>query len=267
MDEKSGILYRRWGSPDPKAVLLLVHGLGAHSERWDAMSSFLAERGIASYAVELTGFGETVTLKGHADSLDVYFKEIAALRAVIAEEHHGKKVYLAGESLGALIAFFVAAKEPRSFDGLIAISPAFGSALKFRFADYARMLFALIFMPKRYFKVPFSSSMCTRDEKEREHMENDPREHRSATARLLCNIAIGQMRAPLLSKYIRMPSLFLAAGEERMVDPAATRYIFGLLGSGDKELREYPGMFHALTIDLGKERVFEDIAVWVKARA
>jgi hypothetical protein len=43
----TNILFRRWDaapSPaSPKAVFLLVHGLGAHSARWDFLAGYLAE--------------------------------------------------------------------------------------------------------------------------------------------------------------------------------------------------------------------------------
>jgi len=55
------ILFRRWnaapgssattGLTSPKAVFLLVHGLGAHSARWDFMARDFAGRGYTSYAL------------------------------------------------------------------------------------------------------------------------------------------------------------------------------------------------------------------------
>jgi alpha-beta hydrolase superfamily lysophospholipase len=35
---ENDIMYRRWNVPSSKAVLLLVHGLGAHSARWDFLA-------------------------------------------------------------------------------------------------------------------------------------------------------------------------------------------------------------------------------------
>jgi alpha-beta hydrolase superfamily lysophospholipase len=63
-----------------------------------------------------------------------------------------------------------------------------------------------------------------------------------------------------------MPSLFLVAGDDRIVDCRATRRIFGRLDSRDKKLVEFPGMFHALSIDTGREAVFEEIARWAGER-
>jgi alpha-beta hydrolase superfamily lysophospholipase len=64
--------FRRWASPPVKAVFILVHGLGAHSARWDFLASFLAGNGYASYGIEPKGFGRTPKRpRGHVDSYRV----------------------------------------------------------------------------------------------------------------------------------------------------------------------------------------------------
>jgi len=51
------LLYRRWDAgpafASPKAVFVLVHGLGAHSARWEFLAGHFAARGFASSAIEL----------------------------------------------------------------------------------------------------------------------------------------------------------------------------------------------------------------------
>jgi alpha-beta hydrolase superfamily lysophospholipase len=52
--ESSGeIIYKRWVAPSPRAVFLLVHGLGAHAGRWETAAEDFLKNGISSYAVEL----------------------------------------------------------------------------------------------------------------------------------------------------------------------------------------------------------------------
>ncbi|MDD2703199.1 MAG: alpha/beta hydrolase, partial [Candidatus Omnitrophica bacterium] len=89
-DEASGVMYREWAVPVPRAVLLLVHGLGAHSGRWEAWGDFFLSRNIASFAVELKGFGETREEPGHIDSFSVYLRDIRSLCGVIGREFPGK---------------------------------------------------------------------------------------------------------------------------------------------------------------------------------
>jgi alpha-beta hydrolase superfamily lysophospholipase len=250
--------YRQWTCPAPKAVFLLVHGLGAHTGRWEAMAEFFLQRGISSYAVELH------RVAGFAS----YNADILGLREIIKKDNPSARIFLVGESMGALIAFLLARSRPGFFNGLICISPAFANKIKLSMADYLKIAAALFYKPHKLFRVPFDSSMCTRDTGYRKKMDQDPLEHRTASSRLLTAILFAQMRvrfgSPLGSP--GLPVLFLVAGEDKMIDHRATNAIFNRLDVKDKTFVEFPGMYHALSIDIGKEAVFEKVFEWVNGR-
>jgi alpha-beta hydrolase superfamily lysophospholipase len=168
--------------------------------------------------------------------------------------------------MGALAAFLVATKKPSAFDGAVLLSPAFTSRLKFTLPEYINMTVAFCFNPKKAFKIPFDTSMLTRDPEYRRMLDTDRKERRVATARLLLGILFVQMQSRLASGRMRPPTLFLVAGDDRLVDPADTKSIFKRLKVRDKKMIEYPGMRHALSIELGKENVFRDIMDWAEER-
>ncbi len=268
-DARAGILYRRWGFPSAgKAAFILVHGLGGHSGRWEFMADFFLKHEICSYAIELKGFGETDYPKGHIDSFTTYVKDISALCEIAKRENPGKKIFLIGESMGALASFLAVMSRETVCDGLIAISPAFGNKMKFPVLDQIKVMACAIFNPKAIVKVPFNSLMCTRDPGYRKVMDTNPKEYRFASAGLLVNILFAQIKsgqdAPKLSP--ALPVLFLIAGNDVMVDTEATKKIYKELKIGDKTIVEYPQMYHALSIDLDRERVFNDILAWVGQR-
>lgn len=265
-DQSTGILYKKWDVSSPEAVFLLIHGLGAHSGRWDFLGEYFNNRNISSYSIELKGFGRTKELKGHIDSLNVYIKDILSLYKVIKKEHPGKKIYLLGESMGSLIAFLVAMNYGDYFDGLICISPAFANKMKFPIGQMMQMILSLPFVPKKQFTVPFNSQMVTRDKEYQKVMDLNPDEHRLATSKLLIEIVLAQLAGMLGAGRIKIPVLFLLAGDDKdlLVDPVAAKKAFKRLKIGDKKLIQYPYMLHALSIDLGREKVFGDIYEWVR---
>ncbi len=265
-DDKTGILYRKWKATDERAVLLLVHGLAAQSGRWECMTDFFLGKNVSSYAIDLKGFGETQGPRGHIDSFRTYFEDIKRLCEIISEESPGKKIFILGESMGALISFIAAIMYPGLFDGLVCISPAFMSRLKFTVLDYIKMLASLLYDPGKQFNLPFTSEMCTRDRGYQEMIDRDPREHRTGTSKLLFNIGMVQIRCMIFRGRIPTGVLFLLAGDELLVSPKASRSIFKRLKTPDKIIIEYPEMRHALSIELGKEKVFEDILRWVQKR-
>lgn len=265
-DEKTGIIYREWEAGSPKALLLLVHGLGAHSGRWEFLADFFLRNDISSYAIELKGFGQTKTFKGHIDSFDIYLDDIRRLCDIIRERGIKKRIFLIGESMGAVIAFLEAIARPDLFDGLICISPAFRSSLKFTPLDYIKIFLPLFYNPKKEIDMPFTSAMCTRDVEYQKAMDASELEHRFATAKLLGNMAIAQVRAAISKGRLTAPVLFLLAGMDKLVDPRVSKRIFEGMRAQDKELIEYPKMYHALSIDVGRERVFSDMLKWLEKR-
>ncbi|MFA6169652.1 MAG: alpha/beta fold hydrolase [Candidatus Margulisiibacteriota bacterium] len=261
------LLYRKWSAVKAKAVLLLVHGMGAHSARWNFLGDYFAKNGYSSYAIELKGYGQTKDRpRGHIASFNTYYRDILRLREIVAQENPGKKIYLLGESLGGLLAFNVAGQNPEKFAGQILISPAFQNGMKFSLSNYLTLAAFILFDPQRTIEVPFTSEMCTRDLAYQKVMNNNPDELRSASLKMLVNTLFAQMKAKRLSKKLTTPSLFLISGHDLLIDETAGKKLIASLPLKDKTMIEYPEMLHALSIDLGREQVFADILNWLEAR-
>jgi len=264
---KSDIYYRKWPAADPKAALLLVHGIGAHSARWNFWGDYFAARGFTSYAIELKGFGQTPNRpRGHIASFDIYYRDILKLREIAQTENPGKKLFLVGESLGGLVGFTAAARSPEKFEGLVLMSPAFANAMKFSILDYLKLPLFLLLGPNFQLRLPFTAAMCTRDLAYQKVMENNPDEYRYASARLLVNTLLAQLQSASLVKNFLLPTLMQVSGRDVMISAPAAKKAFGQLAAPDKTLIEYPEMMHALYIDQGREKVFADVLTWLEKR-
>ncbi|MBU4377156.1 MAG: lysophospholipase [Candidatus Omnitrophica bacterium] len=256
-------MYRKYHAHSSGAVLLLVHGLGAHSARWQFLVDFFLQNNFSSYAIELRGFGETVDRKGHVDSTNIYFSDISRLSVIARKENPGKKIFLIAESIGALISFSMLASGADFMSGLVCISPAFSSRLDIKPLDYIKIFFTLLYNPRKQFPVPFTAEMCTRDAGHQKVMKDDRREHRLVSAKLAFEITRLQKKALSSAAKITLPTLFLLAGDDKVVDPDVSRRVFYAIAAKDKKIVEYPEMCHALSIDLGKEKVFLEILKWI----
>jgi alpha-beta hydrolase superfamily lysophospholipase len=266
-DEMTGVIYRRWECPSPDAVFLLVHGLGAYSGRWGRLAEYFLQNSISSYAIDLRGFGETPQGKGHVDFFKYYFKDILALGDIIKRESGGKPIFLVGESMGGLISFLLAQRQPNVFAGLALLSPVFKTRLKVGWRERLRIYFFCLIHAGRHVKMSFTYAMCTRDSECIKQMERDPLEHRHAAPWLLLQILFDGWRARCCPGSLEIPVLFLAAGDhDAFVSPEATKKVYTLLKARDKEFILYPEMFHTLSMDLGREQVFQDMLRWARAR-
>lgn len=259
---ENNILYRKWPVADPRYIFILIHGIGAYSERWELMSSYFQMKNITSYALELKGFGETEGLKGHIDNFEFYYQDIEKLTVLAKQEYPGKKIILAGDSMGGLIAYVAAAKKPELFSGLICISPAFKNKMKFSFLTYLKFIYGLVFKPTYLVHLPFKSEEITRDKTYKTKLDGDKKEIRETTVKLLFNIVKTQLAVKNL-RDIPIPVLFLLAGKDYLIDINTATEVFKRL-IAEKTYKLYPDMLHALTIDAEREKVFEDMDTWLQ---
>jgi alpha-beta hydrolase superfamily lysophospholipase len=264
--KEAGLVYRLWEPSVSCASLVLVHGLGAHSGRWEALAEYFVRNNISSCAIDLKGFGLSKDYKGHTDSFGVYFDDIRRLTRVARELHPEKKVFCIGESMGALLVYLLGLKDPTFCDGLILISPAFTTKVELTPWDYLRVFAPLFYNPRKQFDLPFVATLLTRDVAYQKKIETDDRECRVATTQLLTRIVFAQLHAYFSKKQLHLPILFLLAGDDRIVDTESSKKMFQRLKEADKEMVVYEGMFHALSIDIGKEKIFEDILKWITKR-
>ncbi|MFA5839871.1 MAG: lysophospholipase [Candidatus Margulisiibacteriota bacterium] len=260
-------LYRKWTINNPRAVLLLIHGIGAHSARWNFFADYFCQKGFASYALELPGFGQTPNHpRGHVDSFNLYYQDIQNLLGMIKRDYPDRKVFIVGESMGGLIAFLAASKYKDQFAGQILLSPAFQNGMKFPFSAYLTLIANALINPKKSIKLPFTSAMVTRDVAYQKVMDNNPDELRYASVKILLNILFAQIKAKRIAKKTTTPSLFLLSLQDQLVNAKASQKMFSRLTIKDKSLIEYPAMLHALYIDLDREKVFANILNWLEKR-
>jgi alpha-beta hydrolase superfamily lysophospholipase len=262
--KSEGVFYREWTVQDPRAVIIMVHGMGAHSDRFKYFAEKANGAGISVYAPELKGFGENIGFeKGDVESLSEYHDSIRALR-LIAGKQSGK-VFLGGESMGGLLVTVHALKYDADYSGLIAIVPAFKDVFKINSADRAGIFFNSIFNRHAQVEMPFTSEMLTHDSIILEYLRQDKLEHRLASAYLLKELLLEQLYVSANIKNLSVPVLMLCSGNDMLVDTKHSMKLFTKIKT-QKELKVYERFFHALTIEDGREEVFRDILEWVGKR-
>jgi alpha-beta hydrolase superfamily lysophospholipase len=110
---------------EPKAAVLCVHGLGLHNASYEDFGKRMSAAGIATYAVDVRGFGSWMNNQGHENvDFDGCLEDIHDTLKVIHRVHPGLPVFILGESMGGAIAMRAAALYPDLVSGLISCVPA-----------------------------------------------------------------------------------------------------------------------------------------------
>ena len=99
--------------------LLILHGWGSNSERWQRVKELLEKKGIEVLVLDLPGFGKTLSPQ-KAWSRDDYINWIFQK----VKERNWQKFNLLGHSFGGGLAVKIAATFPERIEKLILLSPA-----------------------------------------------------------------------------------------------------------------------------------------------
>jgi alpha-beta hydrolase superfamily lysophospholipase len=108
----------------PRAALLLVHGLHDHAQRHTALAAALQAEGVAVLALDLRGHGRSGGRPQRIDSLAQALDDIDRAAVVLRERHPGLPLLLHGHSFGGTLAAHAVRQNPSRWAGLVLSSAA-----------------------------------------------------------------------------------------------------------------------------------------------
>ena len=94
---------RHWPAADPWASVLLVHGLGEHSGRYEHVGKRLSASGIDTHSYDHRGQGASGGRRGHVDRWSEYHDDLGERLATMRAGAGTQPIVLYGHSMGGLI--------------------------------------------------------------------------------------------------------------------------------------------------------------------
>lgn len=111
-----------------RAVLMLVHGLGEHIQRYQHVADKLNARGIALVGFDQQGHGKTGGKRGVINSAEGLMEDITQALKLTRELFPDLPVFLYGHSMGAVEVLYYGLNGPERPTGILATSPALDTA-------------------------------------------------------------------------------------------------------------------------------------------
>ncbi|NOY54856.1 MAG: alpha/beta hydrolase [Actinobacteria bacterium] len=262
MEEKAArdgtmIAVRRWPAQGPKAAMLIIHGLGEHSGRYDHVARFLNKRGIDVTAFDLRGHGLSGGRRGYVGRWSDYLDDVED--RLVETRSIGVPVVLYGHSLGGLIAISYATSGRPQPDALIASAPGLQDNLKPMLHVLPKILGPLL--PTLAVATGITGDQLSRDPAVGEAYFADPLVLTKATLRLAAEALQAQVTTIGRLTNISVPTLTIQGSEDSLVPPSAS----ALLEPHAKRIL-YEGLRHECHNEPEQEQVLDDIASWVESQ-
>jgi acylglycerol lipase len=126
----TALLTRRWPSAgQPWAAVLIVHGFGEHSGRYDSVAEPLARAGVEVGSFDQRGFGSSGGRRAFVDRWEDLGEDVRDRLAALRSEVPGVPVALYGHSLGGLVVLDAVTRDVVRPDAVILSAPALGDAI------------------------------------------------------------------------------------------------------------------------------------------
>lgn len=258
--------YLHWPSnTETKAVVLLVHGLGEHCERYAALADYLNAAGFALCSMDLPGHGQSIGRRGHIDKFHDYEVAVQSLHDKIKMLYPGKDIFLLGHSMGGLIATHFLLQNQQLFKGAMLSGAAIQSPQQppeFQL----KIVRGLSKILPRLGVMKLDASQVSRDPQVVANYMSDPLVNRGKlSARLAAELFNTMAECTNGADKITLPMLIMHGSADVMTSPGGSQLLHDKISSADKSLKIYNGLFHEIFNEPEKLDIYADMVSWLNA--
>lgn len=262
------LYYRAWESPRAKAGLIIVHGLSDHSARFTGLGQRMAGSGINVYAFDLRGHGVSEGRRGHSDRFDYYLQDLDRFRREVECLTAGNiPLFILGHSMGGLITLRYIEEYDVALRGAVLTSPwlATGPSIPRWKTVGAGVLNKLL--PSLPIDAGIDPEYISHDPIIVSQYREDPLVHRKITPRLFMEASTAMGLVLSRSDRIRVPLLFLLAGDDQIVDTRKSEAFAHSLVAPDVTIRVLPNYYHEVLNDFDRAQAVKEIRDWILGRS
>ena len=253
----------------PRAALLIVHGLAEYAARYRDLAETLAGRGISCFAYDQRGHGTRPGTRTHVDRFEDFVDDLNLEAESLARRSPGLTLFVWGHSMGSIVAIGAVLTARHRWRGAITSSNSLEvfrrgpNPLNPLFRLAARVL------PRVRVPLGLDARKISTDEAVQRAYADDPLIPPTASLRLIVEFAAACEHCRKGASQLTLPWL-IVHGEADAIAPAlGSRVLFDALQSQDKQLVIYPGLRHEVQNERPAERAkFIDLlSGWILQRA
>ncbi|TYQ00356.1 alpha-beta hydrolase superfamily lysophospholipase [Tenacibaculum adriaticum] len=263
-EHKTDFFGQYWLPKNAKAVVVLVHGMGEHSNRYKHVAKNLVENDFGVVAYDNFGHGKTSGKRGHNPSYEAVLDIVSNVIEKAKELHPNKPVFLYGHSMGGNVVINYTLRRNPSIKGVVASSPF----LRLAFQPPAWKLSLGKLMQKIAPSITLGNELdandISRDKEEVTKYLNDPMVHDKVSPNFsLTFIDAGEWAIQNANK-LNVPMILLHGTEDKIIDYKGS--VNFAENSKLASIKLYENGYHELHNDLCKDQFLQDVTNWLNSQ-
>ncbi|MDB5971643.1 MAG: alpha/beta hydrolase [Hydrocarboniphaga sp.] len=247
------------------AAVVMVHGLGEHSGRYEHVAAMLVKAGCAVYALDHRGHGRSGGSRALVDRWQNAVADMDSVVELARSQQRGKPLFLLGHSMGGTLSLAYALGHQNKLDGLMLSAPAVALDGAPPLIGPIAKLLARVAPRLGLFAI--DPSIVSRDPQAAAAYEADPlTAHGKVPAGTLAEIVRLVEYLPRHLKKLKLPLLIQHGSADKLAGLSGSRKVIAKLGSADKTLLIYEGLYHEIFNELpaDRARVLQDLREWLE---
>ena len=245
------------------AVVILVHGLGEHVQRYINWAGLFNEAMIGFAGVDLPGHGRSDGKRGHIRNFTLTDEMINILLGECRKTFPGIPLFLYGHSLGGTIVLDYLVRNNPEVKGAIVTSPWLKLAFE---PDKSKIKLAGIIkniLPSLVQHSGLVVEYISHDQKVVDNYKNDPLIHDKISVSLFSATMSAASNALKNAARLNKPLLLVHGLDDHICSPEGSREFASKTIMA--ELRLWDGGYHELHNDLFRDEVSSYIISWINS--
>lgn len=251
---------------NPRAVLVIAHGLTEHSGRYMNVVNHFVPKGYAVYGLDHIGHGKSGGKRVYVERFEDFRENLNFYVDMVRNWQPETPIFLVGHSMGGLISTMYSLKYQHKLTGVVLSSPALKVPDKLSPAIIfvGKVISALL--PETGL-IPLQAEGTSRDPAVMQAYLDDPLVvyPGKMTARLAAELMKAMQRVSAEAGKMTLPILILQGDADRLVNPTGAQMLYDTVSSTDKTLKVYERLYHEVFNEPEHQQVLGDVETWLEA--
>ena len=253
-------LYMKCNVPDnPKAVVVIVHGLCEHQGRYDYVTDKLNDAGYSVYRFDHRGHGRSKGKSVYYADFNEIVDDVNEAVKVAEVENPDIPLFILGHSMGGYATALFGTKYPGRAKGIL---------LSGALTRYNLQLMGPLPMqgdPELYFPNALGDGVCSDPAVVKAYGE-DPYVRKEISIALCNSLGGGITWLKENPKAFIDPVLIMHGVKDGLVSEKDSRDFFSEISSEDKGLIIFPNLYHEILNEPAKDEVIYHVIGWISRR-